>query len=92
MASSLLGRTYGQFGNGLPVAVALVAMAMGFNLLGLLPLQLPSLDVDVRQLPAPPLFQVHSIKLDLNLCHDGFLKSKIIMADGCHGGIPLEES
>ena len=58
VASSLLGRTYGQFGQGLPVAVSLVAIAMGLNLLEVLPLRLPSLDVDVRQLSAPPLLQV----------------------------------
>lgn len=33
-ASSYLGRAYGQIGDGLPVAVALVAIVMGFNLLG----------------------------------------------------------
>jgi hypothetical protein len=66
--SSLLGRTYGQVGNGLPAAVSLVAIAMGLNLLGLLPLKLPSLDVDVRQLSAPPLIQVlsHTCDLDCN--------------------------
>ena len=58
VASSLLGRTYGQFGQGLPVAVSVVAIAMGLNLLEVLPLRLPSLDVDVRQLSAPPLLQV----------------------------------
>lgn len=57
-ASSLLGRTYGQFGDGLPIAVGIVAVIMGLNLLELLPLALPSLDVDVRQLSAPPLVQV----------------------------------
>lgn len=38
--------------------VSLVAVAMGLNLLEVLPLRLPSLDVDVRQLSAPPLLQV----------------------------------
>ena len=61
IASSLLGRTYGQFGDGLPIAVGIVAVIMGLNLLELLPLALPSLDVDVRQLAAPPLVQVSSI-------------------------------
>lgn len=58
IASSLLGRTYGQFGDGLPIAVGLVAVIMGLNLLELLPIALPSLDVDVRRLSAPPLVQV----------------------------------
>lgn len=34
VASSLLGRAYGQVGSGLPTAVALVAIVMGLNLLG----------------------------------------------------------
>lgn len=38
--------------------VSLVAILMGLNLLEVLPLRLPSLDVDVRQLSAPPLLQV----------------------------------
>ena len=45
-------------GAGLPVAVSLVAIGMGLNLLEALPLRLPSLDVDVRRLAAPPLLQV----------------------------------
>ena len=45
-------------GAGLPIAVSLVAIAMGLNLLEALPLRLPSLDVDVRGLAAPPLLQV----------------------------------
>ncbi len=45
-------------GAGLPIAVSLVAIVMGLNLLNALPLQLPSLDVDVRGLAAPPLLQV----------------------------------
>ncbi|CAK0743777.1 hypothetical protein CVIRNUC_001496 [Coccomyxa viridis] len=51
--SSLLGRTYGQLGSGLPIAVALVAIAMGLNLLEVLPLRLPSLDLDVRSMLGP---------------------------------------
>ena len=38
--------------------VSLVAIAMGLNLLELLPFRLPSLDVDVRTLQVPPLLQV----------------------------------
>ena len=58
MGSSLLGRTYGQWGQGAPIAVSLVAILMGLNLLEVVQLRLPSLDVDVRQLSAPPLVQV----------------------------------
>eukprot|EP00879_Flechtneria_rotunda_P018121 GHRR01019003.1.p1 GENE.GHRR01019003.1~~GHRR01019003.1.p1 ORF type:complete len:369 (+),score=127.62 GHRR01019003.1:681-1787(+) len=56
LASSLLGKAYGQLGGkGLPIAVGLVAVVMGLNLLEVMPLRLPSLDVDVRKakLPAP---------------------------------------
>lgn len=40
-------------------AVSLVAILMGLNLLDVVRLRLPSLDVDVRQLGTPPLVQVH---------------------------------
>ena len=33
VASSFLGRAYGQIGDGLPIAVGLVAVIMGLNLL-----------------------------------------------------------
>ncbi|KXZ53767.1 hypothetical protein GPECTOR_6g685 [Gonium pectorale] len=59
VASSFLGRAYGQIGNELPVAVGLVAVVMGLNLLEVLPLRLPSLDVDVRQAPVPPALQAY---------------------------------
>lgn len=38
--------------------VSIIAIVMGLNLLEVLPLRLPSLDVDVRKLQAPPLLQV----------------------------------
>ncbi|KAK9843059.1 hypothetical protein WJX74_006364 [Apatococcus lobatus] len=57
--STLLGRAYGQIGQGLPVAVSLIAILMGANLLELLPLQLPSVDVDTRALNLPPLAQAY---------------------------------
>ena len=63
VGSSLLGRTYGQFGSGAPIAVSLVAILMGLNLLEVVQLRLPSLDVDVRQLSAPPLVQVQRASL-----------------------------
>ncbi|KAI7839361.1 hypothetical protein COHA_006886 [Chlorella ohadii] len=59
VASSLLGGAYGQIGDGLPIAVSLVAIAMGLNLLELLPLRLPSVDVDVRGLGVPPAAQAY---------------------------------
>lgn len=39
--AALFGRVYGQVGWGLPVAVSLVAIVMGLNLLDLVPLRLP---------------------------------------------------
>ena len=41
-ASAMLGRLYGQTPEGISVAVAILAVLMGLNLLGLLPLRLPS--------------------------------------------------
>ncbi|QNI69824.1 cytochrome c biogenesis CcdA family protein [Cyanobium sp. NS01] len=42
LASGLLGRIYGQIPGLIPTVVALIALAMGLNLLGWLPLQLPA--------------------------------------------------
>ena len=41
-ASAMLGRLYGQTPEAISVAVAILAVLMGLNLLGLLPLRLPS--------------------------------------------------
>lgn len=41
--AALLGKVYGQIGLGLPIAVSLIAILMGLNLLEVLPLRLPSL-------------------------------------------------
>lgn len=38
-----LGRIYGQLGLGLPIAVSLIAIVMGLNLLEVIPLRFPSL-------------------------------------------------
>ena len=46
-----------QHRNCVVAAVSGVAILMGLNLLGALPLRLPSLDMDVRQLSLPPLLQ-----------------------------------
>lgn len=54
-----LQNTCPQIGDGLPIAVSLVAVAMGLNLLEVLPLRLPSLDVDVRGLGVPPAAQAY---------------------------------
>ncbi|GMH32986.1 hypothetical protein BSKO_00820 [Bryopsis sp. KO-2023] len=59
VASSLLGKAYGQFGSGLPIGVSLVAILMGLNLLELLPLEFPSLDVDIRELGLSPSLQAY---------------------------------
>lgn len=42
--ASYVGRVYGQIGIGLPVAVSIVAILMGLNLLEALPLPMPSFD------------------------------------------------
>ena len=47
-----------QIGSGLPIAVSVVAIIMGLNLLEVVPIQLPSLDVDTRKISAPPAAQV----------------------------------
>ncbi|KAK9820537.1 hypothetical protein WJX72_011397 [[Myrmecia] bisecta] len=59
VVSSYVGKTYGQIGSGLPIAVSCVAIIMGLNLLEVVQLRLPSLDVDVRQLSAPPALQAY---------------------------------
>ena len=41
--ASSIGKVYGQIGIGLPIIVSIVAIAMGLNLLEILPLQFPSL-------------------------------------------------
>ena len=43
IVATTIGKVYGQIGVGLPVVVSLVAIAMGLNLLEILPLRFPSL-------------------------------------------------
>ncbi|MGF1536046.1 MAG: cytochrome c biogenesis protein CcdA [Elainellaceae cyanobacterium] len=43
IVAAIAGRVYGQVGIGLPLVVSVLAIAMGLNLLGLLPLKFPSL-------------------------------------------------
>lgn len=60
---------------GKHAGVAVVAIAMGLNLLEVLPFRLPSLDVDVRTLQVPPVLQVSFASLPpvqtsaLQLCY-----------------------
>lgn len=51
----------------MPAAVGVVAALMGFNLLGVLPFTFPSLDVDVRQLPVPPVAVAYAAGLTFAL-------------------------
>lgn len=43
IVATTIGKVYGQIGVGLPIVVSLVAIAMGLNLLEILPLRFPSL-------------------------------------------------
>ena len=45
--AATFGRIYGQIGIGLPIAVSLIAIIMGLNLLEILPLRFPSLGATV---------------------------------------------
>lgn len=67
VVSTAVGAAYGQTGNSLPIAVSLVAIVMGLNLLGVLRLRLPSLDVDVRGLGMPPPVQAFLVGLTFAL-------------------------
>jgi cytochrome c-type biogenesis protein len=50
--AAMLGRIYGQVGGGLAIAVSLLAILMGLNLLQILPLRFPSLEgVNLDKLP-----------------------------------------
>lgn len=42
VGAALLGKIYGQVGEGLPIVISLVAILMGLNLLEILPLRLPA--------------------------------------------------
>lgn len=67
VVSTTVGNAYGQIGEILPLGVSLVAIVMGLNLLEVLPLRLPSLDVDVRTLKAPPILQAYAAGLTFAL-------------------------
>ncbi len=54
LLAAIAGRVYGQIGVGLPLVVSALAIVMGLNLLGLLPLKFPSLgatDWITKELP-----------------------------------------
>ena len=42
IVATTIGKVYGQIGTGLPIVVSLIAIAMGLNLLEIIPLQLPN--------------------------------------------------
>ena len=47
MGAALLGRVYGQVGIGLPIVVSVIAILMGLNLLEIISLRLPGLNLQV---------------------------------------------
>lgn len=55
LASAFFGKAYGQIGDIAPITASVIAIAMGLNLLEVVSFNLPSIDVDTRQLPVPPL-------------------------------------
>ena len=61
VGAGLVGGAYGQWGSGLPILASGVAVLMGLNLLGAVDIRLPSFaeDVDVRELPFPPVVQAY---------------------------------
>lgn len=77
VGSSFLGKAYGQIGSGLPIVISLLAIVMGLNLLEVIQLNLPSLDVDVRKFSAPPLLQVCIRSKQVFLYEDGYLPNYV---------------
>lgn len=63
IGASLAGKAYGQIGQGIPIAVSIVAMIMGLNLLEIIELQFPSFfgNFDARKAAAtlPPSAQAY---------------------------------
>ena len=49
MGAALLGRVYGQVGIGLPIVVSAIAILMGLNLLEVVPLRLPGVNLQVPE-------------------------------------------
>jgi cytochrome c-type biogenesis protein len=55
IAAALLGKIYGQVGSGLGIAVSVIAILMGLNLLEALPLQFPNLPfIETKSLESLP--------------------------------------
>eukprot|EP00892_Ulva_mutabilis_P012088 jgi/Ulvmu1/9251/UM005_0351.1 len=67
LLSTAVGAAYGSTGDVLPIAVGVVAVLMGLNLLGVLQVSFPSLNVDVRQLPVPPVATAYAAGLTFAL-------------------------
>ena len=60
MSAAAVGKAYGQsLGDGLPIAVSVLAVVMGLNLLEVVVVQFPSFgaDFDARKLSLPPPVQ-----------------------------------
>jgi len=62
VAAALAGRAYGQASSSVPLSlgVSVVAIAMGLNLLGVITVPFPSLDVDTRRLGLPVAAQAYA--------------------------------
>mmetsp|Transcript_1629 Transcript_1629/g.4205 ORF Transcript_1629/g.4205 Transcript_1629/m.4205 type:complete len:322 (-) Transcript_1629:88-1053(-) len=61
VGSTMAGKAYGQVGAGVPLSVGVsgLAILMGLNLLEVVVIPLPSLDVDTRQLGLPAPLQAY---------------------------------
>lgn len=68
LVAGLFGLVYGQVAIGLPIIVSLVAILMGLNLLGLLPLSLPTLGgPEVSQWNLPPWLKAYALGLTFGI-------------------------
>ncbi|NJL47746.1 MAG: cytochrome c biogenesis protein CcdA [Leptolyngbyaceae cyanobacterium SM2_5_2] len=68
LVAGLFGYVYGQVAIGLPIAVSLIAILMGLNLLGLLPLALPTLGgPEVTQWNLPGWFKAYALGLTFGI-------------------------
>jgi len=61
VGAAVLGRAFGQIGDGVPIAVSVVAVVMGLNLLEVVQLNVPSFftDIDSRKLDVSPAVQAY---------------------------------
>lgn len=68
IVAAMVGRIYGQVGGGLAIAVSLLAILMGLNLLQVIPLQFPSLDtVSLDELSIPRGLRTFMVGLTFGL-------------------------